>query len=519
MWRTRTTRRDFLRTVGAGALAAGVPILGRGPSRAAAQGGRRLRLRILQWQHFVPPYDDWFNNVFAPRWGERHNVEVVVDNVGLADLPAIAAAEAARVAAGQDPGHDMIQHLSPPAALEPQVIDHGDLIKELLASSHPARPGGVGNYTKLAHLSTYNPVTGKYFGFSDNFVPDPIHYRADLWRQAAAQLDGFDGVHALNGPVTWHDILRAGRVLKRMGHPVGFGLSQELDSNMILRAMMYSWGTAIQDQDSNVVLDKPPFREKTLDLLRFVKQLYEEAMFPGVFAWTAASNNEEFLAGRLSMAANAISISRTAQAAALQALERGENPETSPAIQFAVNTEITSLAPAGPEAARGLEHVMGVYAIWDTGNTAVIDAAQQLLFDLVHSFDPDVAEAEGWGPGKFVASQAYDYPTFDNAIPAQKRLAFLRNDPIYAPIAEATGDRPNKLERVEAAMDWALHVGWPGPANAAIDEVFNTFVIPVMFARVAQGIDRPEDALDEAARQIRSIFNKWRREGLVGGTS
>ena len=92
-----------------------------------------------------------------------------------------------------------------------------------------------------------------------------------------------------------------------------------------------------------------------------------------------------------------ISIARVTHFNALAALERGENPETSPAIQFAVNTEITALAPAGPEAARGLEHVMGVYSIWDTGNTRVIDAAQQFLLDLVQSFDPDVAEAEGWG--------------------------------------------------------------------------------------------------------------------------
>ena len=115
-------------------------------------------------------------------------MDVVVDNVGLAELPGIAAAEAARVAAGQDPGHDMIQHLSPPAALEPQVIDHSDLIKRVAEATHSRRPGGMGTYLPLAQASTYNPVTGKYFGFSDNFVPDPVHYRPDLWRQAADQL-------------------------------------------------------------------------------------------------------------------------------------------------------------------------------------------------------------------------------------------------------------------------------------------------------------------------------------------
>ena len=506
------SRRDALKAAGAAAAAASAFPLFHVRVRAQAR-----TLRILQWRHFVPPYDEWFNRVFAPRWGQKHGVQVIVDNVGLAEIPGIAAAEAARVAAGQDPGHDMIQHLSPPAAFEPQVIDHGDLIKRVQSASHRARPGEVGRYIPLAERSTYNPITRKYYGFSDNFVPDPIHFRADLWRRAAEQLRGFDSVHP-SGPVTWDDIRRAGRILKRMGNPVGLGLSQEIDTNMWLRSLMFSWGTAIQDEEGNVILDQPPYREKTLDALRFVRALYQEAMFPGVFAWTAASNNEEFLAGRVSVAANAISISRSATTMAIQALQRGDNPRTSPAVQLAVNTEITATAPAGPEAARGLEHVMGVYAIWNTRNTEVIELCQQLLYDLVQSYDPDVAEAEGWGPGKFVASQAYDYPTFENAIPKAKRQRFLRNDPVYARVAQATGDRPNKLETIETAYDWAHNVGWPGYANAAIDEIFNTFIIPVMFARVAQNIDTLEAALNNAAREIRNIFAKWRRQGLVGGS-
>ena len=496
------SRRTFLKAVGAGAVAVGLTGL-----PAFRVEGQPPTLRILQWRHFVPPYDEWFNTVFAPKWGERNGVNVVVDNVGLAEIPGIAAAEAARVAAGQDPGHDLIQFNSPPASFEPQAAAeaHREVIQELV-DTHK-----VGPYIELAEKSTFNPVTGKYFGVSDNFVPDPLHYRRDLWDQAVAEVGGPPE------PVSYDALLKVGRKLKEMGHPVGLGLSQEIDTNMWLRSAMYSWGTSVQDEESNVVLDVPPYREKTLDLLRFVKALYEEAMFPGVFAWTAASNNEEFLAGRISVAMNAISISRTAHRQAAEALARGAGPDH-PAVQLAVNTEITERAPEGPEGARGLEHVMGVYVIWDTGNTRVIEAAQQLLIDLIRSYDPDVAEQEGWGPGKFVASQAYDYPTFYNAIPKEKRLAFLRNDPVYAPIAEATGDRPNKLERIETAFEWAHNVGWPGPSNAAIDEVFNTFVIPTMFAKVAQGVASPEAALDEAAAEIRRIFEKWRAQGLVGGT-
>lgn len=485
------TRRQFI----TGTLAAGLAS-GLSPLRVS---GQPLTIRILQWRHFVPPYDEWFNKVFAPKWGEKNGVIVKVDNVGLAEIPAIAAAEAARVAAGQDPGHDMIQFNSPPASFEPQAIDHTDLIKEAETK--------VGKYLPLAQLSTFNPVTKKHFGFADNFVPDPIHYRGDLWKKAAAAVGG------PSTPVTYDDIRKVGRELKRMGHPVGLGLSQEIDTNMWLRSAMYSWGTGEQDEKSNVIIDVPPFRQKTLDLLKFVKALYEETMFPGVFAWTAASNNEEFLAGRISMAMNAISISRTAQLNAAKAL-RGGKPASDPIVQLALNTEITERAPKGPEAARGLEHVMGVYLIWNTGNKRVIDKAKQLLLDLIQSYDPDFAEKNGWGPGKFHASQAYDYPTFTNAISKGKRLAYLKNDPV----SKAAGDRPDKLVSIETAFEWAHNVGWPGPSNAAIDEVFNTFVIPVMFARVAKGEATPEDALKAAGNEIRRIFKKWREKGLVGGT-
>ena len=29
--------------------------------------------------------------------------------------------------------------------------------------------------TDVAYKSTYNPTTKRYFGFPDNYVPDPIH--------------------------------------------------------------------------------------------------------------------------------------------------------------------------------------------------------------------------------------------------------------------------------------------------------------------------------------------------------
>lgn len=483
MKREGVTRRQFIKSTSSGAL--GLAAWMALNSRVAAQ---ELTLRIVQWNHFVPAYDEWFNKVFTPRWGQKNGVKVVVENVSYAELPAIGASEASRVAAGQDPGHDLVQFNSPPASFEPQVIDHAEIIQEAQKK--------VGKYIPLAELSTHNPVTGKYFGFSDNFVPDPVHYRSDVWQKAAAELSGFDRVSS-SGPDTWDDIRRAGRVMKAMGNPVGLGLSQEIDTNMFLRALMYSWGTAVQDPESNVIIDTPPFRERTLDALKFVRALYKETMTDEIFTWTAASNNQGMLSGRLSLALNAISITRTAQKV---------NPDLSKNIEI-------SYAPAGPVARRGLEHVMGVYVIWNTKNKAVIDKAKQFLIDLVMSYDPEKANANDWGPGKFLASEFYDYPTFEQAISKEKRLSYLKNDEG----SKKVGDRPDKLLLIETAFDWALNVGWPGYSNAAVDEVFNTFILPTMFARVAKDEAKPEEALEAAAGEIRRVYKKWREQGLVGG--
>lgn len=86
----RLTRREFVKTAGIGALAAGIgpPIFLPGPSQAAGK-----ELKILVWSHFVPQFDkEWYDN-FARNWGKANGVAVTVDHIGLAELPSRTAAE------------------------------------------------------------------------------------------------------------------------------------------------------------------------------------------------------------------------------------------------------------------------------------------------------------------------------------------------------------------------------------------------------------------------------------------
>ena len=88
----RVTRRRFLTQTGLLTLAAASA-----PSVSAPFISRALAdtksLSIVQWSHFVPEYDKWFDQ-FAKDWGTKNNISVTVDHIPVANVAARAAAEA-----------------------------------------------------------------------------------------------------------------------------------------------------------------------------------------------------------------------------------------------------------------------------------------------------------------------------------------------------------------------------------------------------------------------------------------
>src|SRR6185369_1386035 len=83
------TRRRFLRNAGLTLAAAGSAPVISAPfvSRAMAQ---TKSLSIVQWAHFVPEYDTWFDK-FAKDWGDKNKIAVTVDHVPVQNIPARAA--------------------------------------------------------------------------------------------------------------------------------------------------------------------------------------------------------------------------------------------------------------------------------------------------------------------------------------------------------------------------------------------------------------------------------------------
>ena len=443
------TRRDLIRRAGLGAV---VLVYGGTGVKTAVAGVPKYRkkelkgtLRIMQWSHFVPKYDQWFDNVWVKRWGQANDTEVKVDHVNLALLPTIAASQVSAQS-----GHDLFQFLSPPAQYEDQVIALNDVVRQVERK--------VGKLGFVGRRSTYNPKTKKYFGFADNYVPDPIHYRKDLWGEVGLR------------PTSWENIRKAAPKLKAMGHPVGIGMSNELDSNMALIALLMNFGSFIQNAEARVTIKN----KGTIQALKFMKDLYQRGMTSEVFAWTAASNNDGFLAGRLSLALNAISIARSAEL-------RG--------LSFNKDIGILPIAK-GPAPRRGLEHVMGVYVVWKFAKNKA--AAKKYLVDIGTKYT-----------GHFLNSYFYNFPTFPRSVTKVKTR-----------LAKQT-DYPNELRGRYTVLDeiskkYTFNVGYPGFSNAAIDEVFSKNLIPQMFARVARGDMTPDEAMRAAHREISFIFKKWR---------
>ena len=64
-------------------MAAGTDPVGAGPFFHVNPARAAKTLKILQWSHFVPAYDKWFNNTYTKEWGQKNDTEVIVDNSNL----------------------------------------------------------------------------------------------------------------------------------------------------------------------------------------------------------------------------------------------------------------------------------------------------------------------------------------------------------------------------------------------------------------------------------------------------
>ncbi|CAM5206492.1 hypothetical protein CDEF62S_06182 [Castellaniella defragrans] len=471
--RHAANRRRVLKAGGLAGLAAiGAPLF---PLNAFAAD---KTLKILQWSHFVPSYDKWFDG-FAKAWGEANGVQVIVDHINIADLVTTTTSEMSA-----NSGHDIIE-LGPEAAqFTPNVLDMADINQEAVKK--------LGERFGIIERVSYNPVVKQWYAFCHGWTVDCGDYRKSLWDKAGMP----------NGPTTYEELLKVGeKIRKEQGVGVGIGMSQELDSNMVARSILWSWGASVQDENDNVILGQGKNRELAIEAVKYMVELYHRTMSPAVFAWNAASNNQDLIAGKASYIVNSISAYRSAQAT---------KPDIAKDVYF--------LGPlAGPTGqAWANVHVLYNYIIPKFAK-AREDTAKRFILHLAENYDQAM-----------YYSKLYNTPSYLNApIPSGDRGykavsgaktdkdlydAWFTNDPFKLP-DEADG----KLKPLIPAEKWTTNLGHPGYSNPAVGEVFNTFILPNMMAKAARGDLKPEQAVDEAAKQAEAIYAQWRGRGLIGG--
>jgi multiple sugar transport system substrate-binding protein len=361
-------RRDFLKATASGV--AGASILTMLHARQAPAQIKGTSLRILQWSHFVPAYDTWFDD-FVKKWGDQNGVRVRVDRIPHLELPPRFAAE---FAAGT--GHDLIYFVGTimTAIYHRNLVDLTDVAERIGKKFGGWIPAAL----------PISVVEGHWYAMPDFYIVAPMLWRKDLFEQ-----------ERLAAPDTWEQARVAARTLKAKGHPTGIAFSHCNDANLFLRAILFSHGGREADETGqNVLIDSKEMREG----LRFVKALFDEGMTPEVFSWDDASDNRFLASGVACWIHDAISAYRSTE-------------DTNPKV---FQNTFLALEPQGLPGKRVSIANPNAYAIWKFAKN--IPAAKEFLMHL----------ADNWKDG-MVGSRGYNMPFFRDAY--RKPMPVIGTDP------------------------------------------------------------------------------------------
>ena len=190
------SRRAFVR--GAAGLA-GILAAGRAPAAWAAR-----EISALTAVNYAPASDVKLAEL-GKRFTKATGVGVRFDHMQSVQMSGKLSAEL--MSKG---GHDIVSlEMHYPYLFQPGLADVSDLCNDL-AKKH-------GEWYPFAKEHAF--VKGQWLGVPLLYTSFPGSHRIDLFEKVGEK-----------APDTWEDLLRAGRKLKKLGHPVGIAISQTTDS-------------------------------------------------------------------------------------------------------------------------------------------------------------------------------------------------------------------------------------------------------------------------------------------------
>jgi multiple sugar transport system substrate-binding protein len=416
----RLSRRAFVHSA---AGLAGILATGRAPAAWAAR-----EVSILSAVNYAPSSDAKLAEL-AKRFTKLTGINVRVDSIQSVQMPAKLSSELMSKS-----GHDIMSlEMHYPWLFQPGLADVSDLCNDL-AKKH-------GEWYPFLREHAF--VRGQWLGVPYLFVSFPGSHRIDLFEKVGER-----------APDTWEDLLRAGRKLKKLGHPVGFAISQTTDAVTTLYSILWSFGAKDVASDGKTIAINSRETEAAID---YVRTLYTDAMEPVVLSWDNAGNNQWLNSGKGSWIHNPISHYVVAKEKKMPVAEQtGFHP-----------------SPAGP----GGRHTVGVprsLGIWKFSKN--IEPAREFLRWF---FEP--AQYHEW----ILSGDNYNHPTWRD----------METHPVW--------DLDPKYKPLKSMVQYSHLYGWPAPPDERLQIVTNSYIIPNMFAKVVTNASSAKDAMRWAETEIK----------------
>jgi len=447
--RKRWTRRRFLQTAGAAAVAAG-PVLGglaRGATPPVSAATPALpkprpgaRIRLLQWNSFVRLADDELRRQ-AKEFSEVNGCTVEIETVSGDQLqPRTVAA----VAAGDGP--DIIQmqyswpHLYTAATLD--VTDEVDILIQKLGKVHSVN-------------EAFCKVDGRWRAIPYAQVPNAWTYRTDYFERA--------GIGSF--PTTWDDLIVAGEKLARdpvAGKPIAQTVGHAYgDSLTMWNPVLWGFGGQEVDKDGKTVMINS---KETETALRWAIRAKEAGIkwFP---EWLDPDNNQAYHADRISATLNGASI------------------YIREVVEFKHFDRVTNNAvmPSGPKGNFTLNLIFN-HAVMRWSREQ--ETAKAFLFYIM-----DKANYSKW----LKAAHGYDAGPFEALFDAALWHYDLKLKAFRSVVIDAKG---------KPIGQWP---GWPAAPSKKTSQAQTQYIVADMFAKaVATGNTRA--AMTDAEAKLKAIF-------------
>ena len=427
------TRRRFLQAGAAVLAGSSAVLLDRAPAVA-----QKRELTLLTFNHFVPSSDDELKKQ-AEAFGKQAGVAVRVDTIAGPQMFAKRAAQAT-----SQSGHDLVvTGAADPFLYEQNLVDVGDVVDFL-----GGRYGGWYPFAKetCQTASGWKAVPWYWVAF-------PGSYNETYFKKAG-----------LTPPKTWDDLLKAGKVLKKQGNPIGIPISHCTDANITFWSVLWSAGGKVLESDGKTPAINSDVAARVVE---WYKEMYRDAMDPEVLSWDNASNNRFLLSGKGSWIHNPIS--------AYVAAVTKQMP-----IADEINHHASPGGPAGIHSATGVNSL----AIWKFSKNAPL--AKDFIKFLFQKENYDAFIAAGSAFNQPPVKQFAEHPIW-------------ASNPKYAML-------PKEAEYVHEQ-------GWPAKPNASVQLIVVNFILPDIVAKAINGMPTKR-ALAWGEEQVKlAVAGKLKTEG------